>query len=133
MNRFHAIVENISSKDNLHYLTVRSKGHTIHISTLELPDFVELEASLDLLFKETEVFLVRGVHEAVSVDNRMPVQVGLITRGELLSQVELSSACGRLSALLSTSSLDRMGIQTGSNLDALVPSYAIALARSHAH
>ncbi len=60
-----------------------------------------------------------------SVRNHLEGTVTSITRGEAVSEIDIETAAGMMSSIITTRSLSEMGIQVGDKVTAAVKSTAV--------
>lgn len=77
-------------------------------------------AAVTLLFKETEVALAKNLSGLISLRNRIPATVRAIERGAVLSAVSLDYRGTALSSIITTRAVDRLELQPGDAVEALV-------------
>ena len=83
--------------------------------------------AIDLVFKETEVSLAKGLAGKISTRNRMMCSVIGLERGGLLSRVNLRFLNYTIVSAITTRALDSLQIKIGEEIEALVKSNEIAL------
>jgi molybdate transport system regulatory protein len=91
------------------------------------PEWIALEQQVDLVFKETEVTLAKGLSGYISTRNRIPCRVLHVERGELLSRVSLQFQQDVIVSAITTRALDSLHLRTDQEVEALVKSNEIAL------
>lgn len=85
--------------------------------------------SINILFKETEVSLAKGLTGKISLRNRMACKVMNVNRGELLSTVTLQFQKHILTSAITTRAVDSLQIIIGDEIEALVKSNEVAVMR----
>lgn len=102
----------------------------ITVLVLDAPStspYLRVGGRISVLFKETEVILVKGAIPNLSVRSRLPAITEHVRRGVLLSEIVLDYCGYPIHALITTKSLDGMGILDGDPLTILVKSTEISL------
>jgi len=66
--------------------------------------------------------------KAVNVRNQFHGQIKRIKRGDVVSEVEVDTGHGIITSIVSTSSVDDLGLKPGSDVVALFKSTEVALA-----
>ncbi len=97
------------------------------ISSPHAPSWLRRGKPVRMIFKETEVALARGLAGAISMRNRLRCTVRSITRGEILTVVELSFRRHLLRSAITTRSADRLKLRPGSRVTALIKANELAL------
>ncbi|OWW19468.1 TOBE domain-containing protein [Noviherbaspirillum denitrificans] len=80
-----------------------------------------------LLFKETEVSLAKGLSGLISMRNRIPCTVTAIERGRLLARVSLDFDGRRLESVITSRSVDSLGLKEGDTVEGLVKANEMTL------
>jgi molybdate transport system regulatory protein len=83
--------------------------------------------TIDLVFKETEVSLAKGLSGLISLRNRMLCQVVKVERGELLSKISLQFQQHRITSAITTRAVDSLQIVVGDTVEALVKANEVSL------
>lgn len=123
MNRLEGHIAAIQSNGHLSLLDVAIGADTFTAILLETPEsspYLKVGAAVDLLFKETEVSLARNLTGLISLRNRFSVTVTGIVRGEIMSEVTMDYKGKRVSSIITTRAVDRLGLAVGENVEALV-------------
>ena len=84
-----------------------------------------------MLFKETEIALAKNLSGMISLRNRISVIVQSIERGDILSAVTLDYDSKRLVSVITSRAIERLQINVGDQLEALVKANEIALMAGH--
>jgi molybdate transport system regulatory protein len=83
--------------------------------------------TIDLVFKETEVSLAKGLSGLISMRNRMLCQVLQVERGKLLSKISLQFQQHRITSAITTRAVDSLQIVVGDTVEALVKANEVSL------
>ncbi len=101
------------------------------LETPETADYLQLNNQVTLLFKETEIALAKNLSGMISLRNRVTVRVLNIERGDILSAVTLDFQGKRLVSVITSRAIDRLEINIGDSLEALIKANEIALMAGH--
>lgn len=93
------------------------------------PEWLQQGNTVELVFKETEVTLAKGLSGKISMRNRMKCIVQSINRGELLCTVSLKFETYSITSAITTRAVDSLQITVNEEIDALVKSNEITLMR----
>ncbi|MEO0551598.1 MAG: TOBE domain-containing protein [Bacteroidota bacterium] len=129
MNRFKGIIKEIETSGSLSLVKVDVQDtlfSTIIIDTPETLTSLQLGHSVDVIFKESEVALGKEPFQ-ISLQNRVPGNIKKIERNELLSKVELNTAIGMITALITTKAVLDLGLLDGEDATALIKTNEIML------
>lgn len=130
MNRLQGIIAGIESNTHLSLVEVDVGATRFTSILLETPDaapYLAVGRIVTLLFKETEVSLAKDLSGMITLRNRFPVTVTAVHRGDIVSQVSLDFQGQALQSIVTTRAVDRLGIEAGDRLEALVKSNEMSL------
>jgi molybdate transport system regulatory protein len=91
------------------------------------PDWLKESKTIDLVFKETEVSLAKGLSGLISLRNRMMCQVLQVERGELLSKITMHFQKRIITSAITTRAVDSLQIVVGDTIEAMVKANEISL------
>ena len=130
MNNLKGKITEVKSQGSLSLVWVEMGDHRLSvllIDTSESLPFLNPGQEVSLVFKETEVILVRG-EPGISIQNRIDGKITAIEAGKLLSKVSLEARDGQLiQAILNTEALQNMDLKTGEEISAYVKSNEIMI------
>lgn len=101
------------------------------LETPESADYLRIGSNVTLLFKETEIALAKNLSGMISLRNRISISVQGIVRGHILSAVTLDYLGNQLVSVITSRAIDRLEINVGDQLEALVKANEIALMAGH--
>lgn len=130
MNSLRGRIISIESNDHVSLVDVDVMGDTFTATLLETPEdapYLRLGNAVDVLFKETEVSLAKGLSGLISLRNRMNTTVKLVRSGVILSEVMLDYRGQQISSIITTRSIKRMDIKAGDEVEALVKANEVTL------
>ncbi len=124
MNRFKGQISDIQVSDDLSIVSVRMSQQivlkAIVIETPQTASYLLVNHSIDVLFKETEVVICLPQCTAISLQNRIPARMKKIQSGQLLSQLFLDTEMGEVVSIISTNSVEKLGLAIGSDVVAMI-------------
>ena len=127
MNRIEGKIIRVDTFERYCVTSIACTGEVTFLSlTLELDERYHEGRSVALLVKETDVIIAKESF-ASSVANIIPSTVLKNTRGELFSELELSTSAGTISAIIFTSAIETLKIDTGDSVFALIRATDVAL------
>ena len=97
------------------------------IESASNPQWLKTGNNVDLVFKETEVSLAKGLSGKISMRNRMMCKVLEINRGALLCTITLKFQHYTITSAITTRSADFLQIILGEEIEALVKANEISL------
>ena len=130
MNRLRGCIISIQSNDHVSLVDVDVSGDTFTATLLETPEdalYLRVGNVVDVLFKETEVSLAKGLTGLISLRNRVNTTVKLVRSGVILSEVVLDYRGQPISSIITTGSIKRLDIKPGDEVEALVKANEVTL------
>ena len=130
MNRLRGRIISIQSNDHVSLVDVDVSGDIFTATLLETPEdaaYLRMGNVVDVLFKETEVSLAKGLSGLISLRNRVNTTVKLVRGGIILSEVVLDYRGQTISSIITTGSIRRLDIKPGDEVEALVKANEVTL------
>ncbi len=84
--------------------------------------------SLNILFKETEVIIATGEIGQLSLNNRFSGRITSMEKGEIFTSLSIDFGTG-ITSVITTKSVNRLGLAVGTEVTALVKANEIAIGR----
>ena len=124
MNSFNGNIKTIQVNGNLSLVLVevtpKLQLKAIVIDTPETATYLQSEASVAVLFKETEVIIATAEVPQISLQNRIPASIVSVEKGALLTKLKLQSDASVLIAIISTDSASHLELQEGKKVIAMI-------------
>lgn len=124
MNSFNGNIKTIQVNGNLSLVLVevtpKLQLKAIVIDTPETAAYLQSEAPVAVLFKETEVIIATAEVPQISLQNRIPASIVSVEKGVLLTKLKLQSDAGVLIAIISTDSASHLELQEGKKVIAMI-------------
>lgn len=130
MNKLRGRITRIESNDHVSLVDVDVSGDNFTATLLETPEdapYLKVGNNVDVLFKETEVSLAKGLSGLISLRNRVLTTVKLVRSGVILSEVVLDYRGQTISSIITTGSIRRLDIKPGDEVEALVKANEVTL------
>ena len=130
MNQLRGRITRIESNDHVSLVDVDVSGDIFTATLLETPDdapYLKVGNQVDVLFKETEVSLAKGLSGLISLRNRVNTTVKTVRAGVILSEVVLDYRGLSISSIITTGSIKRLDIKPGDEVEALVKANEVSL------
>lgn len=132
MNRLEGEISNIEKHKQLIRVKIQVANDSFYAIILDLgPDAgyrPVLNKTCSILFKETEVSIATDEARHISISNRMLCLLLDVEREKILSRIKLQYQDFILFATLSSSELERLNVQIGDKVTALVKENEVMLA-----
>lgn len=134
MNVLTGIITRIQQSDAILLVDVDVDGQgfsALLVESAKPPDWLKESNTINLVFKETEVSLAKGLSGLISMRNRMLCKVLQVERGKLLSIIMLQFQEHRITSAITTRSVDLLQIEVGETIEALVKANEVSLMKKH--
>ncbi len=130
MNVLNGEIESLTSKDQLTLVGIKvgqARLSAIVIDTPETAPYLKIGNPINVIFKETEVIIGKGVTHQISLQNRLVGKVKTIESGELLSKLELDTTAGKITSVITTNAVNELQLQEGTEITAMIKTNEIML------
>lgn len=130
MNTLPGTIKDLQTHGNLTLVKVAVEDQLFTSIVIETPttvNYLKTGASIQVMFKETEVIISREPVE-ISLQNRIPATLVEIKSGELLSQLKLQFNQHVFRSIITSKAVEQLKIQTGQQVYAMVKTNEIMLA-----
>ena len=132
MNKLSGKIIQIESSQHLSIVDIDVGGDIFSAVVLETPktaDYLKEGNAVTLLFKETEVSIAKNLKGAISLRNRFKAVIKKIETSPILSKIVLSYKNLGIISIISTRSVDRLGLRQGDEVEWLVKTNEVSLLR----
>jgi molybdate transport system regulatory protein len=130
VNRLRGRISHVESNGFVSLVDVTVGPDSFAAILLENPDsapYLAAGRAVEILFKETEVSLAKNLSGLISLRNRMKATVRQVRRGAILSEVEMDYQGAVVTSIVTTRSIDRLGVAPGDTVEALVKANEVTL------
>jgi len=130
MNRLKGKIELINSHDELLLIELNVKHTKIIAIIIGRPNdypYLEIGNEIAILFKENEVTISTNKTLYISIQNQLTCTIDSISKGKLLSQVNLNFIDFTLSSIITTRSVQNLNLKPQDNVTALIKPNEIIL------
>jgi len=130
MNKLIGIITQIQQSGAILLVDVDVDGQSFSallIESVTQPQWLHKGNTVDVVFKETEVSLAKGLSGKISMRNRMMCNVVKVERGDLLSKITMMFQNYSITSAITTRAVDSLEISIGETIEALVKSNEISL------
>ena len=131
MNRLAGVITDIETSNELSIVSVKVGIHMISSIIIETPEtasYLQLQQPIDVLFKETEVSIGKNLSGELSIESKLPCIVNSIEGGILLSKVKLGFNGEYIWSIVTTNSLNQLGLKINDQVLAMIKTNEIMLA-----
>ena len=120
MNQFSATVTKIEHIDNLHLVSFRVGNQTLKMVSLELDKLLELDKTVKLSVKSTNISMAKNFTGLISYVNRLSGKVTAVNNGKLLSSIQLNVEGFGLESLITLEASLAMELCVGESVTVLI-------------
>ena len=137
MSQLIAEIESIETEQSLNIVTFLCAKQKLQMLSLELPKTVQAGKKVTLVCKPTSIALAKPTEEKedfstiLSYANRLRVEVCSVEKGKLLSSLILSLGSFELESILSTEAVDRLALEEGDAVIALLKANELSILEVH--
>lgn len=126
MNTLKAQVTQIDSMDNLTIVKFDYEGTALSMMSLGLKD-VKVGSQVILSINASHIAIGKDLKGDISLSNRFDCVIKALDKGKLLSSLKLSINDDCLSSIITTSSVNRLNLNVGDEVQALVKASEISI------
>lgn len=133
MNKLLGEITSITSSGNISL--VEAKVDDVVLSAMIIGNttnthFLKIGNKVQLLFKESEVSIAKNFEGEISLRNRLIGQVLKIKNGIVFSEISFDFKGNRMVSLITTRSVERLGLEVGDEITGFVKSNEVILSEA---
>jgi len=120
----------IESTQHMSMVDIDVQGDVFSSIVLETPasaSYLKQGNSVQMLFKETEVSIGKNLTGLISLRNRFKGTIRRIERSEILSKIHLNYKSQEIVSIISTRSVQKLGLIDGDEVEWLVKTNEVSL------
>ncbi|MGH2563179.1 MAG: TOBE domain-containing protein [Ginsengibacter sp.] len=132
MNIFKGTITSIKVSGGLSLVEINVNGIFLKSIIIETPDtasWLKEENEINVIFKETEVVIGKGLEHNVSMQNKIRGEIFEIEKGELLSKLTIAAAIGEIVAIITSNAVHQLQLQVGETITAMIKTNEIMLSQ----
>ncbi len=132
MNIFKGKITFIKVSGSLSLVEVNVDGILFKSIIIETPDTAAWLANgneINVIFKETEVVIGKGLQHTVSMQNKIPGEILEIVNGALLSKITIGTTVGKIVAIITYNAVQQMQLEAGETITAMIKTNEIMLSQ----
>ncbi len=127
MNKLKATIKHQRHSGGLGRIEAMSGDYLFRLLVFEDAPTRDDGGEVYLLVKESEIALSKSRPVGLSISNQLECTIKEIGRGEILCELSLSFGGENLSSMITTESVDRLGLRIGDTVYALIKANEIYL------
>jgi molybdate transport system regulatory protein len=132
MNIFKGNISSIAVSGSLSLVEIDVDGIFFKSIIIETPGtaaWLLHGNEINVIFKETEVVIGKGLQHAVSMQNKIPGEILEIDNGALLSKIIIGTTVGKIVAIITTNAVQQLQLQVGETITAMIKTNEIMLSQ----
>ena len=135
MNVLKGKITGILTEDEISLVHVDSNGWSLTSIVIDTPansSYLQIDHSVNCIFKETEVMIAKTFPLAISVQNKIECRIKKITTGKILCQVELEIIPGSerpamIRSIITRNACEQLRLQENDLVMALIKTNEVSL------
>ena len=128
MNLLPATLTQIQSHESLHLLTFAFGKEQLTMICLDLPCGITEGEEVTLTVNPSYIALAKHPLSTISCTNQIPATIQEITKGTLLSRIQLQANGIQLESLITTDALHTLDLDVGASIVMVINASEIAIA-----
>ena len=132
MNILKGKIEEINVNGDLSIVKIivgKIRFSTIVIDTPETASFLQLNNSVKVIFKETEVIIGVGDMSGISLRNKLIGKVISIESDKLLSKLIIDTEVGEITSIITSNAVNQLKIKIGLDVTAMIKTNELMLSK----
>ena len=130
MNSLSGIINQIEVNGSLSLVGIKVGECDFKSIVVETPDsaeFLQIDGSINVLFKETEVIISTDSNPQISLRNKMKATIKAIDKGKLLSKLTMETNAGKVVSIITTNAVKQLNLVEGGQVLAMVKTNEVLL------
>ena len=127
MNQLTATVIKIENIENLHLVSFELGNQMIKMVSLELNELLELDRTVKLSLKSTNIAMAKNFIGMISYANQLSAKITNVNNGALLSSIQLSVEGFSLESLITLEASLEMNLSVGDEVVVLIKGSDISI------
>lgn len=130
MNILIGNISQIQSHEGISLVKVRSRDvifSSIVLDTPETAHYLQVENTVKIIFKETEVIISKDLKVNISIQNQLPCRIESIKKGIILSQINLIHEDQTIKSIITSNACEQLDLKENDNVMALIKTNEVSL------
>lgn len=130
MNTLKGTINNLTESGSLTLLSILVENITISAIVIDTPktaSYLKIGKNINVVFKETEVIIVKGTTNGISMRNKFEGIIKSIASKELLSKIILETSAGKITSIITTNAVKQLDLKEGETVSAMVKTNEIMI------
>lgn len=127
MNHIQAIIKCIDRQETLCFLELEASGIVLGMLLFDLDASFSAGCHVTVLFKETEVSLVKNFSGETSILNCFSALIKEIRQGSILADIRLECPAGTVTSIITMKALERMQLLENESVTIMIKASQLSL------
>ncbi|MGP8214374.1 MAG: TOBE domain-containing protein [Bacteroidia bacterium] len=131
MNRLKGTITEILSNEGISLVKAQTSNGVVFtsivIDTPETAGYLKKGNSVNIIFKETEVFISKDSNPNISVQNRVPCIIKSINSGAILCEITLLYGETTIKSIITSNGCKQLGLKENDKVLALIKTNEVSL------
>ncbi len=132
MNTLAGAITSIKVSGNISLITINVNDIIFKTMVIETPvtaSWLKIDNKINVIFKESEVVIGKGLEHRVSLQNKVPGRIIEIQKGELMSKITVDTSVGNIVAIISLDAVVQLNLQVGETVSAMIKTNEIMISQ----
>lgn len=130
MNVLIGNISQIQSHEGISLVKVRSSDivfSSIVLDTPETAHYLQVENSVKIIFKETEVIISKDLKPNISIQNQLSCRIESIKKGVILSEINLMHEDQIIKSIITSNACEQLDLKENDSVMALIKTNEVSL------
>lgn len=130
MNVLIGNISQIQSHEGISLVKVRSSDivfSSIVLDTPETAHYLQVENSVKIIFKETEVIISKDLKSNISIQNQLSCRIESIKKGVILSEINLMHEDQIIKSIITSNACEQLDLKENDSVMALIKTNEVSL------
>ncbi|MCM1982381.1 TOBE domain-containing protein [Lyngbya confervoides] len=131
MNQIAGTIAQLTVQGNLSLVRIAVQEMTLTAIVIDTPisaPHLQVGSPIQVIFKETEVIIGKGIDHRISLQNQLPGTLQALESGKLLSRVIVKTALGPIVSVITAQAVQQLQLQVGDTVTAMIKTNEVMLA-----
>lgn len=130
MNTLKGIITKIEMSDSLSLVEIKVGAILFKTILIETPDtapYLVNGNTINVIFKETEVVIGKGINHQISMQNKLIGTIIEIEQGGLLSKLTIETSVGKIRSIITSNAVEQLQLRVGEEVAAMIKTNEIMI------
>ena len=130
MNTLNGIITGIKSENGFSLINLECKGQkmkSIIINHEADGSGFQVNQSVQIMFKETEVFIGKGWDHSISLRNQLKGTIQSIVQGKILAEINILTESGMICSVITSDAVNSLNLKKDDKVTAMIKTNEVLL------